>query len=110
MGLLAQVLPALREVRGALAGGFLWLAFGWLMVGEHVPDDLSKSDERVWTLVGRLEDQLGTSGLVAVLSVAAYLVGSLVGELVERITQGTKLQADSFRNQAELIEQEDAAR
>lgn len=74
--MLANLLPGVRELRGPLVAGYLWLLFIWLVWGDKLPTKRSE----VQGALGRLFDLaplLKDFGVVAVLSVTAYLVGSL---------------------------------
>lgn len=82
MNVLAHLLPALREVRSPLVGGYLWLLAAWLLFGGFVPVSPLDSESNTWVLIGRLVEPLGVAGLTVVGSVTAYLVGSLVDEIL----------------------------
>lgn len=90
MNLLSYLVPALRDVRAPLIGGYLWLLLGWLWVADLVPrqDDLEPGS--ALAALSRLYDFVGQPGLVVALSVAAYLVGSLVGEFVNLILRSLR--------------------
>jgi len=70
--MLSQVLPGLRELRGPLAAGFLWLLLGWL-VFHH---DVARAQGEVKEFV-ELGEELSPAGLATAASFAAYLIGSL---------------------------------
>jgi hypothetical protein len=76
---LSSVLPGLREIRGPLVAGYLWLANGWLLFGGSLPErDESTLVHRVY----EIGDALSVVGLAAVSAVAAYLVGSLLDSAI----------------------------
>lgn len=77
--MLAQILPGLREIRGPLAAGFLWLLLGWLIL--H--DDVASADGAIKELVD-LGEHLTDAALAAIASFAAYLVGSLSEDVFGR--------------------------
>lgn len=73
--MLASMLPGVREVRAPLIAGYLWLlglwiAFEPLVRGRHDGSEL-------FATLGRLGDLMSPAVLGVVVSVAAYLVGSL---------------------------------
>lgn len=80
-GMLASLLPGLREIRAPLVSGYLWLVFFFLALNEWLPN----GDDQRSPLHPAFElgDQLSTFGLAAVSGVAAYLVGSAVQELLK---------------------------
>jgi hypothetical protein len=69
---LSQVLPGLREIRGPLAAGYLWLLFGWLVFNAS----LKEAGGPVGELV-ELGGEVSDATLAVAASFAAYLVGSL---------------------------------
>lgn len=75
--MLAALLPGFREVRGPLVAGFLWLLFVWLTFDIDFPpaDQVAEGEplERIYELAPLVQGV----GSTVVLSVAAYLVGSL---------------------------------
>jgi hypothetical protein len=76
--MLAALLPALRDLRTPLAVGYLWLIFLWLAFHRHLPDPdtatgLSKD-------VIQLGQQLGRPIVLAALTFAAYILGSITTE------------------------------
>lgn len=80
MNFITQLLPGLRDVRGPLIAGYLWLFAGWLFLGEPTPDQ--ETADAAYRPVLELGDALGRVGLAAVVSVAAYLIGSLFQAVV----------------------------
>ncbi|MCA1708097.1 MAG: hypothetical protein LC808_34410 [Actinobacteria bacterium] len=74
--MLAQVLPGLREIRGPLAAGFLWLLLAWLILHE----DIAGANGEVQELIA-LGEQLPDAALAGVASFVAYLIGSLSEDL-----------------------------
>ena len=82
MNLLSYLVPALRDVRAPLIGGYLWLVLGWLWIGHLVPSQAELEPGSVLGALYRLQDVVGTAGVVVSLSVAAYLVGSVASELL----------------------------
>ena len=72
---LTALIPGLREIRAPLAAGYLWLFLLWLVWGDSVPsrDEAEGALGRVYDL----EPLYKSIGVVAVLSVLAYIVGSL---------------------------------
>ncbi len=84
MTVLSYLLPGLREVRGPLIGGYLWLLALWLRFGDHVPTGDQIRDGSVWDHLSRLDGVVGAISVVAAVSIAAYLTGALVGELIDK--------------------------
>jgi hypothetical protein len=80
---LSSLLPGLREVRAPLVGGYLWLGALWLALGPHLPprNEATGVVEDVLELAGRVPPVV----LFLVLSVVAYLVGTLVEDWVRSI-------------------------
>lgn len=85
MNLLSYLVPALRHARAPLIGGYLWLLLAWLWSSHLVPTEADVEPGSVIATLMRLEDVFGSAGLVLAVSVAAYLVGSLVSEVVDAI-------------------------
>lgn len=83
MNLLSYLVPALRDVRAPLIGGYLWLLLAWLWFSHLVPTQADLEPGSVIAALVRLQDVIGPAGLVVAVSVGAYLVGSLVSEVVD---------------------------
>jgi hypothetical protein len=78
-GMLANLLPGLRDLRGPLAAGYVWLAVGWLLFGRQLP---AKADANgVLADVYEIGGWLGRPALLVVASFAAYLLGILSSTL-----------------------------
>jgi hypothetical protein len=85
-----NLLPGLRELRAPLAAGYLWLASAWLALGSRLPVErpLGKGEvARLWDLGGAV----GKTTVLAVVSFAAYLIGSFLeidpdGRIVNSLT------------------------
>jgi hypothetical protein len=75
LNFITQLLPGLRDVRGPLIAGYLWLFAGWLLLAGHLPD---RDAAGVYTRSFEVGDALGRAGLAAAASIAAYLLGSLL--------------------------------
>lgn len=110
MTLLSQILPAFRQVRAPLVGGYLWLLAAWLHWSESVPTAGRHGGDRYWRAMERLIAQLGAAGTLAAVSVAAYLVGSVVAEIVSwAIRRRTGLDSDEMEQAREIWEAKYAA-
>lgn len=73
--MLGSLLPGLRGVRAPLVAGYLWLVGAWIVLEPHLPE---RSDATgVIASLYRGADVLSTIGVGAVVSFAAYLLGSL---------------------------------
>jgi hypothetical protein len=83
---LGYIIPAIREIRAPLVGGYLWLLAAWLNFGDWVPESVDTSGDSPWRQLTRLDSALGATGLLVAVSVAAVLIGSLVGELITVVT------------------------
>lgn len=70
--MLSQVLPGLRELRGPLAAGFLWLLFGWLVLHHDVAEAHGKVKD-----LRELGETLSPAALAVAASFVAYLLGAL---------------------------------
>lgn len=79
MALLSSLVPALREIRGPLVAGYLWLVCAWLLFEPVLP---SRDSHSLYQRLATLGEAIGPVGLAVVASVAAYLVGSLFQSLV----------------------------
>ena len=77
--MLSELLPGLRELRSALAAGYLWLIFAWLLFHAEVDDAGGPLGDLV-DLGGDVSD----IGLATAASFAAYLVGSLSEDIFVR--------------------------
>jgi len=74
MQILSNVLPGLRELRGPLIAGYLWLIVAWLLVS---PDVHARPEAGA---LGTLYDpgvEVGPIGIFVAVSVAAYLLGAV---------------------------------
>lgn len=83
--MLSSLLPGLREVRAPLIGGYLWLCGLWLAVGPSLP-----ARSRASGLLGdvvELADRLPQWAVFGGISVVAYLIGTLVEDLVRAVRQ-----------------------
>lgn len=76
---MANLLPGLRELRGPLAAGYVWLVVAWLLFGRQLP---ARADAHgVLADVYDLAGWLGRPALLVIASFAAYLVGTLSSTL-----------------------------
>jgi hypothetical protein len=84
LNLLSALLPGFREVRAPLIGGYLWLFFAWLLLraNDALPE---RSDSQLLADLFDLGDSIGKVGLAITASVAAYVVGSLVIQVLQWI-------------------------
>lgn len=110
MTLLSQLLPAVRQIRAPLVGGYLWLLAGWLRWAKSVPDSTDSDPGRYWEAVRRIVDELGDLGSLAAVSVAAYLLGSLVSEAIgQTVRHFAELDIDEMEQVREVWEAKYAA-
>lgn len=75
MGALFAVLPGLREIRGPLAGGYIWLVIGWILWGDSLP---TEEDGPIYHHFAELVHAISPVGIAVLVSVTAFLIGSLV--------------------------------
>ncbi len=73
--MLTALLPGLREIRSAVAAGFLWMLAVWIALVDEVPPEGGASG--VWDELFALRDALSPVGTGVAVTFAAYLIGSL---------------------------------
>jgi hypothetical protein len=71
---LANILPGIREIRAPLVAGYLWLATGWILIGGPTSAASASGLGRALSALARVG---GRGGVLAALSLGAYLVGVL---------------------------------
>lgn len=90
MGMLASLLPGIRDLRAPLAAGYIWLLLAWLIVQPRI--EASEETEPVQS-ISRLAHTLSPAGVAIAVSFIAYLIGSLLSAIHElignRITEGS---------------------
>ena len=74
--MLMNLLPGLRDLRAPLAAGYLWLIGLWLLLVDAVPSRSKATG--VVAHVYTLTHDLGHGVVLAAISFAAYLVGSIL--------------------------------
>jgi hypothetical protein len=74
--MIASLLPGLRELRTPLAAGYMWLLFAWILVEPSLPSPREELTG-VAGSISRLIDEGSVVALGAVISFAAYLVGTV---------------------------------
>jgi len=77
--MLASLLPGLRELRGPLIAGFLWLVALWLWIDLPARMEVETQGGARAELV-ELADAIGRPGMIAIVTVGAYFIGSLSEE------------------------------
>jgi hypothetical protein len=98
VSILASVVPGLRDVRGPLVAGYLWLLVAWLIVD---PDPKFRDASGALRAVVNLAHAIGPFATAIAVSVAAYLIGavshvfsgvaaSLIGALAPHVA-GTRI-------------------
>jgi hypothetical protein len=75
-GVLIQLLPGVRHVRGPLVVGILWLLVGWLIWGRHLPKSPPPND--LLADIYRLVAMAGQPATLAAIGLLAYFVGVLI--------------------------------
>jgi hypothetical protein len=74
--MLSNVLPGLREIRAPLTAGYIWLISAWLVFHSSIPTE-QEARGGPWEPFFDLGGVVSSFGLTVVLSVLAYLIGSL---------------------------------
>jgi hypothetical protein len=90
-------LPGIREIRSALASGYLWLLFIWLLLdpGFHK----SQFESEPWRSVHHLGDALGPVVIGVAVTFVAYLLGTLIDEgrgVLSRVYLRARQRADGY--------------
>jgi hypothetical protein len=75
VSLFNSLIPGVREVRAPLIAGYLWFLCGWLLFEPHAP---SPDDNRIYERIAEVADAVGPLGHALAVSIAAYLLGSLI--------------------------------
>ena len=81
MSLFSSLIPGVREVRAPLAAGYLWLICAWLVLEPYAP---TAEENRIYGRMAEIADAAGPVGCALGVSVAAYLVGSLLQMWIRR--------------------------
>lgn len=82
MTILAGALPGLRDLRAPATAGYLWLAAAWLW---FQPNLAAPPDSAAGKSLFDLADALGTVGVLAAVSLVAYLVGVVSQEVSDQM-------------------------
>lgn len=72
-------LPGIREIRSALAGGYLWILFLWLLLDPSLGE--GDFDAQPYQSADHLGDVIGPAALGISLTFAAYLIGTFMNEI-----------------------------
>jgi hypothetical protein len=75
---LASLLPGIRDLRAPLAGGMLWLVFGWFLLHALADDAYALAAEWPWSSFTPLFSDIGAGGIIVAASFAAYVIGATV--------------------------------
>ena len=76
--MLSSLLPGLRDLRGPLAAGYLWLLNLWFWYGDRIPTkDEADATGGFFAEIYALDDVVSQFGLVVALSFAAHLLGAV---------------------------------
>lgn len=89
MQILSSALPGFRDLRGPIIAGYVWLLFAWLIV---TPDIDTRPDSRIGGPLYDLAQEIGRFGVVVAVSVAAYLIGAVSGEITRALRRIRRLQ------------------
>jgi hypothetical protein len=74
---LANLLPGLRDLRGPLAVGYMWLLVLWLFFADNVPRE-RPNDDGAFAKLFDLGELLGPAVILGAVSFAAYMIGSFL--------------------------------
>ena len=88
MGILANVLPGVRDVRAPILAGYSWLLFGWLLLGDAL--DRRPGLRYVHDVVV-VAHRAGPVWTAAAVSVVAYLVGLLSRDLSSAMSSAMRV-------------------
>jgi hypothetical protein len=75
--LLANLLPGIRDLRGPLTVGYMWLLNLWLLFADDVPRERPSNNDVVAKLFD-LGNLVGATVVLAAVSFVAYMIGSLL--------------------------------
>jgi len=81
---LASLLPGFRDIRSALAAGYMWVSAAWL-IGAHLWPDLLKQEAIFGQPIVKLLAILGSAGSLVALSVICLIIGEFAGGLVQSL-------------------------
>ncbi|TWD75080.1 hypothetical protein FB561_6517 [Kribbella amoyensis] len=110
--MLASILPGLRDLRTPLTTGYLYFLTIWLAFGKDrlLP---AETDSRLLNRIHDLAELLGPPAVLAAVSFAAYLLGSIVTirtiKMPEGLLKVLKAGRDSARDQLTVWVAEQAA-
>ncbi len=88
MGVLSSLLPGVRDLRGPLAAGYIWLLILWLWFADTLPSEETATG--VFATLYRLGNLVSSLGIVAALSFVAYIVGALSGSVSSGLLSASK--------------------
>ncbi|MCW2503188.1 MAG: hypothetical protein JWO79_1472 [Actinomycetia bacterium] len=76
--MLTSILPGLRDLRGPLTAGYLWLLAAWIAFGDLMPHARPRSGDMPIQAAFDLAGFFGKGAVVAAISFTAYLFGAFV--------------------------------
>jgi hypothetical protein len=86
--MLTSILPGLRDLRGPLTAGYLWLLAAWIAFGDVMPHSRPQSGEQPVQAVFDLAGFFGKGAVVAAVTFTAYLLGAFLSvDVQSRIGQ-----------------------
>jgi hypothetical protein len=89
--LLANLLPGLRDLRGPLTVGYMWLLILWLLFADDVPRERPRNNDVVAKLFD-LGDLVGPTVVLGAVSFIAYMIGLFTLLESPRATMGRTLE------------------
>lgn len=80
MNLLGSLIPGVREIRAPIVSGYLWCVCLWLVLEPDVPNE---KGQVAYERIVDLAQAVGPFGRAVAVSIAAYLLGSLIQATVQ---------------------------
>jgi hypothetical protein len=87
MQIITNSLPGIRDLRGPLVAGYLWLIFVWMLVQ---PDITRRPRSPVAGSLWDLGQQVGPIGVAIATGFGAYMLGALSQEITTTLGQASK--------------------
>lgn len=87
MTILERLIPSIREVRVPLVAGYAWTLLAWLAFGSSLPSasEVRLEPDSIEALFLRAWQEIGAAGQAAALTLTAYLVGTLVDDVLRSV-------------------------
>lgn len=98
--MLASIVPGLRHARSPLITGYLFLLALWIAFGNTLEVQYFDSRSAVSQITGPLIEYFGQSAIIAALSVAAYLTGTVIQVDARGLLASSSLRKTTVRNRS----------